>query len=70
VGGEASRSDAQGIYRSRVLPGFWLNINWLQPPCTDRGLPQEPLPAVEDVLLDVGGQDYAAQLIERLRKRG
>jgi Uma2 family endonuclease len=53
--------DAQAIYRSRMLPGFWLNVNWLQ---------QEPLPAVEDVLLDVGGQDYAAQLIERLRKRG
>ena len=53
--------DAQGIYRSRVLPGFWLNVGWLQ---------QEPLPDVEDVLLDVGGQDYAARQIERLRRRG
>jgi Uma2 family endonuclease len=53
--------DAQGIYHSRTLPGFWLNVNWLQ---------QEPLPEVEDVLLDVGGQAYAARLIERLRRRG
>ena len=53
--------DAQGIYRSRVLPGFWLNVGWLQ---------QELLPDVEDVLLDVGGQDYAARQIERLRRRG
>jgi len=52
---------ADGIYRSRALPGFWLNVNWLQ---------AETLPAVEDVLLDVGGQAYAAQLIDRLRRRG
>ncbi len=53
--------DAEGVYRSRVLAGFWLNVKWLQ---------QDPLPAVEDVLLDVGGQDYAARQIERLRRRG
>jgi hypothetical protein len=53
--------DAGGIYRSRTLPGFWLDVNWLK---------QEPLPAVEDVLLDVSGAEYAAQLIEKLRRRG
>ncbi|MDA8333434.1 MAG: Uma2 family endonuclease [Peptococcaceae bacterium] len=32
--------DAQGIFRSKTLPGFWLNTGWLW---------QDPLPAVEDI---------------------
>lgn len=51
----------EGEYRARVLPDFWLRVEWLW---------QEPLPAVEDVLLEVGGSAYAEHLIERLRKQG
>ncbi len=51
----------EGEYRSRELPDFWLRVEWLW---------QEPLPAVEDVLLEVGGAAYAERLIERLRERG
>ncbi|MFQ5595520.1 MAG: Uma2 family endonuclease [Anaerolineae bacterium] len=50
-----------GEYRARVLPDFWLRVGWLW---------QAPLPAVEDVLLEVGGAAYAERLIERLRKHG
>jgi Uma2 family endonuclease len=34
-------ADDQGVYRSRVLPGFWLRVDWLW---------QQPLPPVLDVL--------------------
>lgn len=50
-----------GEYRAQVLLDFWLRVEWLWP---------EPLPAVEDVLLEVGGAAYAHHLIERLRKHG
>ncbi|MFI5272494.1 MAG: Uma2 family endonuclease [Ktedonobacterales bacterium] len=53
--------DAEHIYRSRALPGFWLKTDWLW---------QDPLPAVEDTLLAVGGEPYARALIERLRRDG
>jgi Uma2 family endonuclease len=33
--------DEQGVYTSRVLPGFWLRVDWLW---------QQPLPPVLDVL--------------------
>lgn len=48
-----------GIYHSHVLPGFWLRVEWLWP---------ESLPPVEDVLLEVGGADYARWLQERLQQ--
>jgi len=54
-------SGREGVYHSEVLPGFWLRVEWLW---------QEPLPAVEDVLLEVGGDAYAHRWIERLRRRG
>jgi len=50
-----------GLYHSAILPGFWLKVEWLW---------QEPLPAVEEVLLEIGGQVYARRLIERLRQQG
>jgi Uma2 family endonuclease len=53
--------DAEGVYRSRVLPGFWLNVNWLR---------QEMLPPVEEVLVKVGGAVYAQQLLDLLRASG
>jgi Uma2 family endonuclease len=54
-------TDPGGIYRSASLPGFWLKVGWLW---------QDPLPPVEDVLLEVGGEVYAQWLIERLRNHG
>ena len=50
------RHDAQGIYRSRAVPGFWLNVAWLW---------QEPLPSVEQLLLQMAGPDYIRVLLER-----
>ncbi len=37
--------DASGIYRSEILPGFWLQVDWLW---------QEPLPPVIDCLKKMG----------------
>jgi len=51
----------EGVYHSETLPGFWLRVEWLW---------QEPLPAIEDVLLEVGGEAYALRLIERLQRGG
>jgi len=39
--------DAQGIYRSDVVEGFWLRVDWLW---------QEPLPLEEEVLREIRGQ--------------
>ena len=36
--------DAQGIYRSEVIPGFWLKVGWLW---------QRPLPRLLDVLKEL-----------------
>lgn len=36
--------DAQGVYRSEVIPGFWLKVSWLW---------QKPLPRVLDVLKEL-----------------
>ena len=52
---------AEGVYHSQVLPGFRLRVEWLW---------EEPLPPLEDVMLDVGGEEYARRLLERLRQRG
>jgi hypothetical protein len=54
-------ADSAGVYHSRALPGFWLRVAWLW---------QQPLPSVDDVLLEVGGAAYAQRLIERLCQRG
>jgi len=53
--------DSEGVYRSAQLPGFWLRVAWLW---------QETLPEIDEVLLEIGGQEYAGRLIERLRQRG
>ena len=37
--------DKEGVYHSTVLPGFWLQVDWLW---------QQPLPRVLDVLRDLG----------------
>ena len=54
-------SGDEGIFHSAVVPDFWLRIEWLW---------QEPLPVVDEVLLEVGGEDYAQHLIQKLRRRG
>jgi len=51
----------EGEYQSHAMPGLWLRIEWLW---------QEPLPAAEDVLLEVGGEAYACRWIERLQQHG
>jgi Uma2 family endonuclease len=37
--------DQEGIYRSAIVPGFWLRVSWLW---------QQPLPRVLDVLRELG----------------
>jgi Uma2 family endonuclease len=37
--------DAEGVYRSAVLPGFWLRVDWLW---------QRPLPSVSEVTRQIG----------------
>ena len=54
-------SGKEGEYRALTLPGFWLRVEWLW---------QDPLPVLEDVLLDVGGEVYARHLIGRLQQHG
>ena len=58
---EIAFAGREGVYHSERLPGFWLRVEWLW---------QEPLPAIEDVLLEVSGEAYALRLIERLRRWG
>ena len=53
--------DTEGIYHSRIVPGFWLRIVWLW---------EDRLPSVDDTMLAVGGEAYARQMIARLRRGG
>ncbi len=48
-------SGQEGVYRSAVVPGFWLRVEWLW---------QEPLPPVGEVLFEVGGEAYVRWLLE------
>jgi Uma2 family endonuclease len=56
----AAPIDAAGIYCSRVLPGFWLDVDWLW---------QRPLPAIEPILIALGDEIYAYYLLDQLRGR-
>ncbi len=49
----------QGIYHSRVLPGFWLQVEWLW---------EDPLPDAVATLLRIDREAYAAYLREQLRR--
>jgi Uma2 family endonuclease len=42
---ESVPPDAEGVYRSQVVPGFWLRVDWLW---------QEPLPRALAVLRELG----------------
>ncbi len=50
---------ADGIYRSRVLPGFWLRVEWLW---------REPLPDATQALLTIDRDAYTRYLQERLEQ--
>jgi Uma2 family endonuclease len=53
--------DVDGIYHSKALLGLWLREQWLW---------QDPLPQLDDVLLEVAGDAYAQYLLQRLRQHG
>lgn len=53
--------DANGIYHSRVVPGFWLREAWLW---------QESLPNVEDALLEIDPDVYGQHMLDKLRRHG
>lgn len=55
----AALLDDEGIYRSQIIPGFWLRVDWLK---------QDPLPDTTDVLLEIDGEAYARYFQERLRR--
>ena len=50
-----------GTYHAVAMPGFWLQVDWLW---------QEPLPATDEVLLAIGGVEYARRQIALIRERG
>jgi Uma2 family endonuclease len=39
----------KGIYYSRIVEGFWLDVNWLF---------KEPLPNVQRTIIKIGGKEY------------
>ena len=54
-------TDSDGIYRSEVVPGFWLRVAWLW---------QQPLPDTVQVLLEIDRDAYAHYLRDQLRQAG
>ena len=58
---DAVLTGRQGIYDSRVVRDFWLDLAWLW---------QQPLPDIEGTMLTIAGQAYAEILLSRLRARG
>jgi len=51
--------DEEGIYRSQVLPGFWLKVEWLW---------QDPLLSVAEVAVQVGGETHARELLAAIAR--
>lgn len=58
---EAIFTGGEGVFHSQVFAGFWLRVEWLW---------QEPMPPVDDILLEISGEEYAHRLVERLKERG
>jgi hypothetical protein len=52
---KALNPDAQGIYHSRAVAGFWLNTAWLW---------QDPLPDVERTVQEISAEAHARYLAE------
>jgi len=54
--------DANGVYHSRALPGFWLRVAWLW---------AQPLPPTgADALLEIDPNGYGRYMQERMRQAG
>jgi Uma2 family endonuclease len=58
---QAAAPDVRGNYRSRALPGLWLDLAWLW---------QDPLPDAEDAAAAIIGKPYADYRRARLRQLG
>jgi Uma2 family endonuclease len=52
--------DDQGRYHSRVLPGFWFHPDWFR---------QDELPDLDDLMLQIAPEAYAARLLAKIRGR-
>lgn len=52
--------DEHGRYHSTVLPGFWLLPDWFR---------QDPLPDIEDLMLEIAPDAYEAWITAKLQKR-
>lgn len=50
--------DAEGRYRSAILPGLWLDPDWFR---------QDPLPPAEDLLLQIAPDAYLDWITAKLR---
>ena len=53
--------DADGVYHSLALPGFWLRVGWLW---------EQPLPTAIEALLEIDRDGYGRYLQEQMRKAG
>lgn len=53
--------DAHGVYHARILPGFWLRVDWLW---------QRPLPDPTRALLEIDRDAYGQYLRDQLRQAG
>jgi Uma2 family endonuclease len=51
--------DEEGVYRSRVIPGLWLRVDWLW---------QRPLPSPTRALLEIDRDAYLSYFQEQLRQ--
>ena len=51
--------DEEGVYRSRVIPGLWLRVDWLW---------QQPLPSPTRALLEIDRDAYLSYFQEQLRQ--
>jgi Uma2 family endonuclease len=51
--------DEEGVYRSRVIPGLWLRVDWLW---------QQPLPSPTRALLEIDRDAYLRYFQEQLRQ--
>jgi Uma2 family endonuclease len=50
--------DEEGVYRSRVIPGLWLRVDWLW---------QQPLPSPTRALLEIDRDAYLSYFQDQLR---
>jgi Uma2 family endonuclease len=51
--------EAAGVYRSRVIPGLWLRVDWLW---------QQPLPSPTRALLEIDRDAYLSYFQEQVRQ--